>query len=161
MNLRNIFCAAAGVLALASAGAASAAVTELNFGAPGAQPQIYFTGFVPGTTTVDPHLSATLDLTLTSISAGGHQWNFSYNLANTSTTASRISTIGWDIAPDFLSVVGVGGVRDQVRVDRGADGQVAFVARSTLTVTVAAAPDLPEVVSADLVRHLARRLAGA
>jgi hypothetical protein len=110
MNLRNIFCAAAGVLALASAGAASAAVTELNFGAPGAQPQIYFTGFVPGTTTVDPHLSATLDLTLTSISAGGHQWNFSYNLANTSTTASRIATIGWDIAPDFLSVVGVGGV---------------------------------------------------
>ena len=112
MTLRTLMSAASAVVVLATAGAAGAAVTDLNFAGPGPQPQIYFNGFVPGTTTVDPHLSATLDLALTSVTAGGYQWNFSYNLANTSTAASRISAIGWDISTDFLSVVGVSGVFD-------------------------------------------------
>lgn len=102
--------AAAAAVVLATAGAAGATVSELQFAGPGPQPQIYFNGFVPGTTTLDTRLSATLDLTLTSVTAGGYQWNFSYNLANTSTIASRIGTIGWDVAPDFLSVIGVDGV---------------------------------------------------
>ena len=120
MTLRTIMGAAAAAVVLATAGSAGATVSELQFAGPGPQPQIYFNGFVPGTTTIDPRLSATLDLTLTSVTAGGYQWNFSYDLANTSTIASRIGAIGWDISPDFLSAVGVGGV-----FDTAAQGQMA------------------------------------
>jgi len=111
MQLRNLMGACVAAVALATAASASATVTQLTFAAPGAaQPQVYFNGYVPGTTTVDPRLSATLDLSLTSVSAGGYQWNFSYNLANTSEVASRVSVVGWDIAPDFLGAIGLGGL---------------------------------------------------
>ncbi len=120
MELRKILGALATAAVLATAGGASAAVTELTFAAPGAQPQVYFNGFAPGTTTIDPRLSATLDLSLTSVTNGGYQWNFSYSLANTSTIASRVSTIGWDISADFLDVIGVGGV-----FSNAADGNMA------------------------------------
>ena len=112
MTLGRTLSALAGAVVLASAGAASATVTELQFAGTGPQPQIHFNGFVPGTTTLDPHLSATLDLALTSITGGGYQWNFSYSLANTSTIASRIAAIGWDVGPDLLSVIGVSGAFD-------------------------------------------------
>lgn len=106
---RSWCAAAAAAMILASAGSASAAVTELHFSSVGSQPQIYFEGFVPGTDVVDPKLHATFDVTLNSITNGGYKWNFGYNIANTSTEASRLSVIGWDVDPDFKTASGVTG----------------------------------------------------
>lgn len=94
-----------------SAGAAHAAI-ELTFKAPGAQ-SVYINGFEPGSTTVDPKLHGLFNLSLVDVSANGYQWNFSYNLANTSTEKSRLATIGWNVAEDFSGVTGVSGLFDK------------------------------------------------
>lgn len=112
MPFRNI-AAAAAAMALVAAGQASAAVTMLTFtgaNAPDAGAQIYFNGLDGNTSTVLPGLSATLDLTLLSVTGGGYDWNFSYLLSNTSTEASKIALMGWDVSSDYQSVTGVSGL---------------------------------------------------
>ena len=111
VQIRHIAAAAAAAIALSVAGSASAAVTQLQFtSAPSTGAEIYFNGLVPGTSDPYPGLSATFTLTLNSITNGGYSWNFSYELANTSTVDSRLAVIGWDVGPDFDSASGVTGL---------------------------------------------------
>jgi len=110
VQFRHIAAAAAAAIAITAAGSASATVTQLTFSAPGAGEQIYFNGLVPGTIDVAPGLSATFVLTLNSITDAGYTWNFSYELANTSTLDSELSVIGWDVGPDYASASDVAGL---------------------------------------------------
>jgi hypothetical protein len=105
-------------LMLACGSAASAAVTSLTFTTPGAQPQIYFNGFVPGTSVVDPTLNAELTFTLNSITNGGYLWNFSYSLTNTSTAPSRLATLGWNVDPNYATASNVSGVFSEWSANR-------------------------------------------
>ena len=63
--------------------------------------------------------------------------------------------------PGERAVLAVGAVREGVTVERGPDGVVAFVARATVTITVATAPQLPESVSAEVLQHVARAVGRA
>ncbi|HEX7886404.1 MAG TPA: cistern family PEP-CTERM protein [Phenylobacterium sp.] len=107
------FAAAALTAALAfSAGAAQAAI-ELTFTAPGAQ-SVYINGFQPKAgTVVDPDIHSLLKLSLLNVSANGYQWNFGYDLSNTSTDTSRLTTIGWNVTEDFGGVTGTSGLFDR------------------------------------------------
>ena len=110
MQFRDIAAAAAAAIALTVATSASAAVTQLQFTAPSAGPQIYFNGLVPGTSDPYPGLGATFTLALDSITNGGYRWNFSYQLANVSTLDSRLTVVGWDIDADLASASGLSGL---------------------------------------------------
>jgi hypothetical protein len=115
------FAALAAALALAAAGPAGA-VTALTFTTPGAaEPSIYLAGYAPGTTEFDAALHSTFALSLLSTSADGYQWNFGYTLDNTSTEASRLATIGWDVSADVVGLSGLSGTFGQ----SAQDGQMA------------------------------------
>jgi len=62
--------------------------------------------------------------------------------------------------PGETAVIALGAVLERVVVERGA-GTLSFAARPTVTVSVAAAPDVPEAVSAEILRHVADRLAAS
>lgn len=63
--------------------------------------------------------------------------------------------------PGERAVLAVGGVRENVAVERGADGMIAFVARAAVTITIATAAQLPESISAFVLRQVARALTSA
>jgi len=63
--------------------------------------------------------------------------------------------------PGERAVLAVGGVRESVAVERGPDGMVAFVARASVTITIATEPQVPEFVSAFVLRQVARALTSA
>lgn len=96
--------AVAGVaLGLMSFSAASAA-TVLNWSSTdtGVGYTQNFNGFVgsPGSPTVISGLTSQITYTLNSVGNGGKTWTLAYNIANTSsapTTASRISSFGFDV----------------------------------------------------------------
>ncbi|MBW8812188.1 MAG: cistern family PEP-CTERM protein [Caulobacterales bacterium] len=109
-------------LALAAGGPAAAAVTSLTFTTPGApEPQVYIAGYQVGTTALDAGLHSTFAVSLVGVSNNGYQWNFGYTLSNTSTEASRLSTIGWDVGPDLVGASGLSGAFGQY----AEDGQLA------------------------------------
>jgi hypothetical protein len=104
--------AAAAVLSLVSAGAASAAVMTWAPGDIGETQTVQFDGVsdayfhhsipVPG-------LSSELDLTLQSIV--GNKWTFAYDLLNTSSspvTASRVTVFGFDVLQPYAGVTSTG-----------------------------------------------------
>jgi hypothetical protein len=101
-------------LSIGAVAPASAAVTLLTFSTPGdAEPQVYIAGYQPGTTTLDADLHSTFAVSLLSTSDNGYQWNFAYTLDNTSTEASRLSAIGWDVGPDVVGATGLSGAFGQ------------------------------------------------
>jgi hypothetical protein len=102
MNMKLLAAAAAGAMTLALTSPASAALTY-TFNTVGQTQVIDFNGFFDST--IIPGLSAEVTYTLTGFS--GNTASFSYIVDNTSSapvTASRITSFGFNIDPNFSSV---------------------------------------------------------
>ncbi len=94
-----------------SFGVANAATTlSWNTGNVGTSYTQDFNGFVgAGTPTVISGLNSQITYKLSSVSRGGKVWTFTYDITNTSTINSRISSFGFDVSgqnPDDVDSTG-------------------------------------------------------
>ena len=86
-------------------GVASAGVV-INSSAAGLSFQMGYTGLVNGTVTNNVTAQGTFGFT--GVSNGGKTYNFTYNLLNNSNYDSRLSSFGFNAAPDISSVSSTG-----------------------------------------------------